>query len=165
MRNEVLCAARLFVPLAAAVAAGACYSYTAVRPDALEPGEEIRARVTAEQAERLEELLQRRPRVLEGRFVEQDGRGLLLDVPTTSRTGRGGMEVLHQRIILVPDAVVELERKQLDRLRTGGVLLGAAAVAGYALFAKLSGEPGSERPPDPGTPELRVPVGWRLPMP
>ncbi len=141
-----------------------CYSYYTVEPVEVTPGDLVRARITAVEADRLEGAgqLPTESRILEGRFIERNGQGMLLDVPSTIRRTGAGLEVLHQRIALDPRGVLEFERKQLDRLRTGAVVAVGTAVLGAVVITQLQGEPGKNDPGGGGQPERRRP--HRIPL-
>jgi hypothetical protein len=136
-----------------------CYTYIPIQPEAVSAGTEVRARITAAQAERFREVFPMERRLLEGRFVEGDGSSLMLEVPTARREMARGLEMLHQRLSIPRSEVIEIEEKRLDRKRTGAAAFGTGLVFVYVLINRLSGEPGTDRPPDgPPTDEAVVPI-------
>lgn len=150
--RSVSCTALLF-------ALPACYSYVPVELDALNPGAELRARLSAVEAERLSEMLPVVDRVLEGRVLEGDGEAVLLLVPVATRQTGGGLQTLNQRLRLGRDQVVEVELKRLDRWRTGLLVTTGAVVVGVLAARILEGGRSGTR--DPGTgdpPESVVPA-------
>src|SRR5690606_25218383 len=104
------------VPLAALPA---CYSYAPSDSATLRPGTELRARLSAVEAERLASVLPGVDRLVEGRVLEANGEGFLLLVPVAQRQTGGSLQTLHQRLWLGRDQVIEVELKRVDRLRTG----------------------------------------------
>lgn len=144
-----------------------CYTYTPVQPDAVAIGADVRARITAAEAERLREVLPSERRMLEGKVLAGDGSMLMLEVPLARREMARGLELLHQRLSIPRSELIEIEQRSLDRARTGAAALGASLVVLYVLIDRLSGEPASDRPPDPGGgAELVVPAGgFRIRIP
>jgi hypothetical protein len=140
---------------------GACYSYRTVELAELPAGTAVRARISAAEAERVESLLGRSDaRTLEGVLVQSDTAAITLQVPTAARAAPGGgIEMLHQRLLLPRANVVEVELKQLSRPRTYGLIGAGAAIAIYLTIEALNGSPGSDGPPGGGgPPELRIPI-------
>ena len=143
-----------------------CYGYTAADMAAIQPGETVRARITAVEADRLAAQLPEETRVIEGRVSAVDNAAMMVDVPSATRRAGASLEVLRQRIELKADGILELERKQLDRVRTGGLaVLGAAGLA-YIVATQLDGDPGQDNrpPPDPGERRRSFPFAVRLPL-
>lgn len=139
-------ALRWVLPLA--MAASGCYSHAAVRPENVQPGALVQARITAARAEQLTDELGRESRVLRGRIVGEEGGGILLQVPAL--TGAGGPR-LEQRVLLPAPEIVELELRTLDRGRTAGLAALLAAAGGYVLLQQFrSGgkddPPGGDKP-------------------
>src|SRR5690554_7852537 len=88
----------------------ACYGYAPVEPATLSPGAELRARLSAVEAERLADVLPGVDRLVEGRVLEADGEeGFLLLVPVAQRQTGGSIQTLHQRLRLSRDQVIEVE--------------------------------------------------------
>jgi hypothetical protein len=138
----------------------ACYSYVPVEPSALPQGTAVRARITSEQAERVEPLVGRELRVLEGVVVGAGADSVLLEVPTAARVGTGGsLQVLHQRVAIARAGITEVELKRLNRGRTTLLVVGGGAVVGYLLLDALNIGPGRESPRrgDGGT-DMRIPL-------
>src|SRR5262245_51528774 len=136
----------------------ACYTYRPVELTQLPAGTSVRARISAQEAERVEPLIGKQDaRVLEGVVVQADTTSLLLQVPTTTLGPTyGRSEVLHQRLSVPRAGVIEVELKQLNRTRTYGLIgLGIAGAVVLAVDA-LTGDRGMEGPPGGGgDPEFR----------
>jgi len=137
----------------------ACYTYAPARPQAVQPGDGVRARVTAATAERISPLLGiSDARVLTGTLVDNNGGALVMEVPTIVQAGVGSStESLHQRIAIQAGELVELETRKLDRGRTALVAGAAVLVGGSMAIAALRGSPGSERPPTGSSTDHRKP--------
>lgn len=121
------------------LALSGCYSYSLVSPDQVAPGTRVRARITAVEAERLSEALGREARVLDGRVLDSQTDGILLQVPSAVRSAGTSVQWLSQRVEISPQALVELEQRHLDRWRTAGAVAAAAAVVGYAAAEAFAG--------------------------
>jgi len=140
----------------------ACYGYAPVEPATLSPGAELRARLSAVEAERLADVLPGVDRLVEGRVLEADGEGFLLLVPVAQRQAGSSLQTLNQRVRLSRDQVIEVELKRVDRLRTG-LLIAAGAVATGLLAARIleggrieRAEPGGGDPPELVAPAFTV---------
>lgn len=136
------------------VVLGGCYRYAPVAPDGIRAGEGVRARISANHAERIAPLLGRSDaRLLVGRYLTTTADTLLVEVPTVVAAGT---PTLHQRIAIPRDALLELERRTLDRKRTALAAGAAVAFAGSILVKNFIIDPGRERgPTEPGGNELR----------
>ncbi len=150
-----------------ALASSGCYTYRTASVEELRPGSQFRARLSATEAERLEAILPRAVRVIEGTFVEQNGNGLLLEVPVTSELQGIRVQTLKQRVDVAPAGIVELELKELDRRRTGLVAGIGGVVVGIAVYAQLTKDSRGRTPGTGGGPNesvfagIRIPFSWR----
>jgi hypothetical protein len=148
---------------AAALVTSACYSYAVIDPAQADAGLEVRARITAEESARIDELIGTQDRVLEGEIVGRESAGLILSVPTVLQDPGLSTTRLHQRLTLPTSSIVELEERRLDRLRTYSLIGAVAAIAGYVVvsqFGLSSDDPGGDKP---GPENLVVPVRIRFP--
>jgi len=144
--------------LCVALFATACYSYTPIRAGTVEPGVNVRARVSAAAGERIAPLLGTTPRVLTGKLISDVRDTVILEVPTVTQAAIGSsVQTLHQRVSLSKSDVIEWEIRTLDRRRTYALVVGAAAVA-VSVLIKLKGEPGSDPPPGNGGVDNLVPL-------
>lgn len=140
-----------------------CYSYVPAEPGRIPPRSDVRAYVTADQASRLDPLVVRGERVVEGELLENGAADLLLLVPVSRDIPGARVESLHQRVLVSSADIVQLELRRLDRTRTGLLIAGGAALIGGVLITQLTGDSGGgtvEPPPVP--PENRIPVGLRV---
>lgn len=154
---------RLAPALAAILSTTACYTYTPIDAARVQPGTNIRARITAETADRLEPLLGTQDaRLLTGMLIQSADDTLIVQVPTTVRTTVGSaVRTLQQRVSIPRAGILELEQSRLDRTRTTAITV-AGVVAVAAVVAKISVEGGGTLPPGGGGgPELRFPVFLR----
>lgn len=152
-------APRMITLLATLLAASGCYTYLPTTIDAVRPGEDVRIRLTPEQADLLVEQRLTDARVLTGTLVGRDGDDYLVDASVGSNDIQRGMRTLLQRISLPPTGVVEVERREISRTRTGLLIGGLAVGVGAAIAAQFASGVGPDAP-GPGTPEMT----WPLPI-
>ena len=145
--------------------ASGCYSYSRTELNTVPSGSMVRARITAEQAARIEPLLGRADaRELDGMLVETSSDTVLLQVPAARRAvSGGGIQVLHQRVTVARAGIVDVELKKLNRGRTvlvagsGAVALAALVIGAFDLSGSSEGGRGGG-----GGPDFRVPFMIRL---
>lgn len=75
---------------------------------------------------------------------------LIVEVPTVVLDTREFGRTPNQRVSIARGDLVELEVRKLDRLKTAGVIGGAAAIIAATLIKTLKGEPGREPLPGGG---------------
>lgn len=141
-----------------------CYTYVPSSLAEVTPEQDVRLRLGALEAERLQEFARDGGRAIEGQVLSQDGDSVLVRVESHSELRGVRVETLYQRIHVARPAVVDVERRELDKGRT--YLLTGAAVAAMTLVAidRLQGG-GSDAPPNGGNPnEALIPV-LRLRLP
>jgi hypothetical protein len=126
-----------------------CYSYTVHPAESVVPGMEVRARISAAQAEEWREVLGREDRVLVGELVEATPDRFLLEVPGATAAQGTAMRRLNQRLSLPMREVIELEVRRLDRWRTAGIVALGVGVAGF-LVAQAFGSDDGAPPTGPG---------------
>ncbi len=116
-----------------------CYTYQPMDASELTPGESVRARLTAEQTDRLSESVPVADREVTGTVVESDGSSVLLLVPVPSGYTNPRAEALHQRVQIPLSGIASVDQKRLDRARTG-LAAGAGALAvGAIVIAAIEG--------------------------
>lgn len=154
--------------VALALSTVGCHAYHPVGLDELHPGMEIRASVSASQAEELSQYLPtEHDRRIEGTVLDASPAQLLLLVPVTTRNVPGQRETLGQRLEIPADGIFEVEQKDLDRPKTGMLTAAVALLTGYVLYSTLrEGSTGStpgDGPPGPqdSTIPFRIPVFGR----
>lgn len=147
--------------LAAALLAGAgCYNYQVAAPGMLEPGGDVRIRLSPEAAERLEEVRMTEERVMEGTLIEERNGELLVETAIGRIDPVAGGRILKQ-VISVPSAEVrEVETRSLDRGKTALVAGVATGILAYIVAGQFQDGGGSDGITPPGPPESRA-----LPIP
>lgn len=149
------------------LAMAGCHTFQPVSYDQIQPGQEVRARVTGQWADSLDAVLQRDGRVLEGTVVDKPGSSLLLQVAVQNELRGMQFTTLSQRVVVPRDGFLELEIKELDRGRTYGAVALGGAVLGAFLIRQLSKDSGGGTIPGEGGPsETRIlrPL-FRIPLP
>lgn len=139
----------------------ACYSYAPLEASRLQPGANVRMRITAGTAEQIEPLLGRTDaRLLAGTVISTGADTLIVEVPTTTRLAASGTyQTLNQRVSIPRTGLMEVESRTLNRTRTW-LITGATAVVVGAIVLRATVEgPGSGGEPGPGPPDLRPGVG------
>ncbi len=142
----------LTVPFAAG-----CYSYARIQPAEIQPGVDVRARLSAAASDHVAPLLGSPPRQLTGKLISDGGDTVVMEVPSVTQAAIGStVQTLHQRVAVPKSGVIEWEIRTLNRPRTYALVGGATAVFAAALINALKGEPGSERLPGGGGVDARV---------
>lgn len=142
-----------------------CFTHQVVSPGAVEVGDEVRARITEAEAERLAPVMQRESRVIQGRVAEIHP-SLFLDVVVHSEVQGAAVRNLRQRVEIPSASLLELERRSLDRRRTGLMVGAGAAVVAALVIRQLTGESGGDtRPPVDGGSEFLAPPPFRVILP
>jgi hypothetical protein len=148
---------------------GGCYRYSYVERDALRPGEDVRVRLNADEAERVGDILGRDDRVYDGRVLEAPDSTLTLAIRSFIVQQGGATESGHQRIVVPRSSVVEMQLRTLDRPRTAGAIAVAVAATTAAAIISLKAINGKD---DKGTklpgersriPGLVIPLRFAIP--
>jgi hypothetical protein len=142
---------RILLLAGVAVVTG-CYRYVPARIETVEPGQAIRVRLSAAEAERLEPVRQTDLRLMEGVVVRNGSDELLVDTRIGSLDPRSGMRALTQRINVPIGGIQEVEYRRMDGLRTGaaiGVVAVAVGVGVAAAFGAGRGGPRDDPEPIP----------------
>jgi len=136
-----------------------CYAYVPSSVDEIAPGTPVRVRLTAAEAGRLVDQRLTDARLLAGTLVQHDGEQLLVDTSVGRNDAERGLRSVVQRVSVPRRDVLEVERRQLDKGRTG-IVVGAGAVAlGVVIALQARGGQGTPDGPGGGTQESR-----RLPI-
>jgi hypothetical protein len=138
-----------------------CYAYAPIEPGRVQPGTNVRARVSGAAADRLGPLLGTSDaRLLSGRLLENRADTMIVEVPTITQASAGtSMESLHQRLSIPRAELLELETRRLDRWRTAALAGSVALVVGTVAIKALKNDRGTDRAPGPGGgAEIRVPL-------
>jgi hypothetical protein len=113
-----------------------------VELEEVKPGEAVRTRISRTEADRLTEVLGRTDPVLEGTVLENGPDGLLVDVIVATRQVGFRFEPMGQRVRVDVGEVLEMERSELDRWKTTGLvaLIGTTVgVIGWQIFGGDAG--------------------------
>ena len=139
-----------------------CFSYIPARPGEVEPGLDVRARVSPAAGERIAPLLGATDaRKLDGRLITNGADTIVVEVPTVMLDNREFGRTPNQRVSIPRRDLVELEVRKLDRWRTMGIVGGAAVVLGLTITKALRGEPGKEPlPGGGGTDAIVFRIAW-----
>ncbi len=135
-----------------------CFTLSPIRLDSeIEPGRS-RVHLTDAGVTRVAEVLGERVRVLDGEVTRSTANEIVVLVPS-SGSAAFGEQVLYQELRLPKDDVTSIERRQLNKLRTGLTVGGVAAATGFLLYKAFSGKTGSSPDGGGGGPsESRVPL-------
>jgi len=113
---------------------GGCYHYTVVDMHEVMPSQDIRARVSLGEAERLDELIPRRhPRIVEGRVSAIHQGTLFLDVALESSPRGTRAERFAQRLDIPFTSIEQLENRELSRARTAALVVGTTAALAFIV--------------------------------
>ena len=156
---------RRISPVLLLLAGAGCYTYTPATLPELRPGETVRTLLSREQIVDLDGIVTISGRQLTGRVVGLTEGRVLIDVPVAGSVGGSPIRTLNQRVALAPEGILEVERRNLDGVRTALVVGGAVAVVGALVAWQISESENSpvrnpREPPDAS----RVP-GVRIVIP
>jgi hypothetical protein len=149
--------------LVLSVVASGCYAHVPVSPDEVVPGTDVRVRVSAAEADRLEAEAGITDRTFRGEVLENGPTNLLLQVPVPANERFGGR--LYNRVSVPPQQLLEVEVRELDRPKTLLAVGAGVAVLTSAIvvaFEAMDNDEADET--EPGTPNrgiLSFPLlGW-----
>jgi hypothetical protein len=143
-----------------------CFKYIPAELDALPAGENIRIYVTRNVVTSIEEVVRTNEPVLTGQIVRRENDNLFLRVPTAVRAEGFHSVPIGQDLTIPVREIIQLERRQIDRIGTGALVAGTLGAAGVVIFVIMEafGEP--EFTEDCGeecvellTPVISIPVG------
>ena len=143
-----------------------CYRYTPIEPSALQTGMSLRARITGAAADQIGPLLGRSDaRVLTGRLIVPGPDTVIIEVPSVLQADVGtSIQTLNQRVSIPRTAIVDVESRTLDRVRTYAVAGGAALVVGGFILRSTVLNPGKDNLPGGQVPpELTFLFRLRIP--
>ena len=139
--------------------AASCYSYARIEPTEVQPGVDVRARLTAAAGDHVAPLLGSTPRQLTGKLISEARDTIVIQVPSVTQAAIGSsVQTLHQRVSVPKSGVIEWEIRTLNRPRTYALLGGATAVFAAIMINVLKGDPASERLPGGGGVDALVPL-------
>jgi hypothetical protein len=152
----------------AIVAAAGCYRYEIIPIAQLQPGMEVRTRLSGDAVDRARRSTETPAGMLDGFIVRgQVARvghdSLQLTIPTTVSDGGYRTSVLTQDVSLPQSDVVGVEVRQMDKTKTA-LMTAAAGIAAFFIVrqAQGGGNAVGKPPGGGGPPENRIPVDFRL---
>ena len=167
MRCSVRRSSLIAALTAALTLAGGCYSYRVVPVNEVAPGQDVRVRISAAEAARLGELIDRSDRSIDGRLLENTDGQVVLGVSSVAQTtaltavqdpsGR-----LFQRIVVPREGLLELEVRTLNRTHTAIVVGLLAAVSGTVAYTQFTHQSAVNEKGKGGGQEIRIP--FTLPL-
>ena len=148
--------------IVACVLLSGCFTYIPIEPGDVEPGVSVRARVSPSAGARIAPLLGATDaRRLDGTMIAHASDTLIVEVPTVVVDTREFGRQPNQRVSIARGDLVELEVRRLDKVRTAGVVGGAALILATTLIKALKGEPGREPlPGGGGTDAIVFSIRW-----
>ena len=128
-----------------------CYKYAPLDTADAKPGSSVRARLSVPAATRIApSIVGGNARVLTGVVVDAGPSAFTLEVPSVPAGTPTAQQGLFQRVNIGRGDLVELERRTLDKQRTGAVIAAAIAGAGIIAAAIIHGQStGSNAPVEP----------------
>jgi hypothetical protein len=154
-----------FLALGGAVAASGCFSYVPVDPSEVSPGQEVRLRLTAEEAARYPDLRLRDARLMEGTVVETNDGEVVVEASIGAGDPTRGARVFVQQISVPRSGILEVELREVDKVRTGFLIVGGGAVITAVIIKSGSGFGGRDGPDGEVIEARRIPlVSFRLPL-
>jgi hypothetical protein len=148
-----------------------CYHYEVVPLAALQPGMEVRTRLSGDAVERARRNSDAPAGMLEGftirgQVARVSADSLQLTIPTSVSEGGYRSSVLTQDILLPNADVVGVEVREVDKLKTALVTAGVGIAAFFiARQAQGGGQALGKPSGGGGPPENRVPIGFSVPLP
>jgi hypothetical protein len=155
---------RLVLTLAFGALASGCYRYVPVNPGDVSPGQEVRVRLTAEEAGRYTDLRLREPRLMEGTLVQASSAEVVVEANIGAGDPTRGARVFVQQVTVPRSGILEVELREVDRFRTGLLVAGGGALLTVAII-KGGGAFGGDDGPGGEIPELRRIPLFRLRLP
>lgn len=158
-----------FLPLVLAALLCGCFRYVETPGERPAPGAQIRIELGEAGRERMRALTGRERNHLEGTLVRREASGFVISSPLPASAGAVPARGLEERFEILAEDVASVRVRELDRVRTGMLVLGLAAVAAAAVTRIFEDDPGGVEqppaPPGPGEGMARDPRGWRLRLP
>jgi hypothetical protein len=134
---------RLISALLLPVLGAGCFKYIPAELETLPPGENVRVYVTRNVVTSIEEVMRTNDPVLRGQIVRRQDDNLFLRVPTAVRTEGFHSVPIGQDVAIPVRDIIQLERRQIDRVGTGALVAGTVGLAGVVIFVIMEafGEP------------------------
>jgi hypothetical protein len=163
MRHRIPRSPRIALLVAGLTMMGGCYSYQVVPVNEVAPGRDVRVRISAAEAVRLGELIDRGDRSLDGQLLENTDSQVVLGIASvTQTTALTAMQDpsghLMQRIAVPREGLLELEVRTLNRTRTAIVVGLLAAASATVAYTQFRGESASNEKGKGGNQAIRIPI-------
>jgi hypothetical protein len=129
---------RLLLPALLVLLTG-CYSYVPASLETVSPGDQVRVRISAVAADRLEPVRFTTAREMDGAIVRFDDDQLYFDAIIRTVDATGITAMFTQRLNLATTEVQDVQHRRLDVLKTGAAVSGGAFLLGGAAYAVSRG--------------------------
>lgn len=135
-----------------------CYSYQPVIRDDLSPGDPVRLRLSAAAAEELSDRVGLPVRSLEGPLLRMTPDSLRVETGWGAYLAGTVFEARRDTLQFHRNQVLEVDRRDFSRVRTG-ILIAALAAVGVAIIQSIGGGGDPDQDPGPSDPTfIRIPV-------
>jgi hypothetical protein len=111
-----------------------CFKYIPTELDAVPPGENVRVYVTRNVVTSIEEVIRTNDPVLNGQIVRRQDDNLFLRVPTAVRREGFHSVPIGQDLAIPLRDIIQVERRQIDRIGTGALVAGTLGAAATVIF-------------------------------
>ena len=171
VRSAGRTARRGLTAVVAVLVTAGCYHYEVVPLAELQPGMEVRTRLSADAAERARRNRDTPAGMLDGftvrgQVARVSADSLQLTIPTSVSEGGYRSSVLTQDILLPSADVVGVEVREVDKVKTGLLSAGVGLAAFFIVRQAQGGGQALGKPSGGGgPPENRVPIGFSIPLP
>jgi hypothetical protein len=167
MRCSIRRSSQIALLTAALSVASGCYSYRVVPVNEVTPGQDVRIRISAAEAVRLGELIERGDRSLDGRLLENTDGEVVLGVSSVSQTTaltamQDPSGHFFQRIAVPREGLLELEVRTLNRTHTAIVVGLLAAVSATVAYTQFTHQSAVNEKGKGGSQALRIPIALPL---
>lgn len=151
---------------------GACYRYAPISASEIQPGVEVRARLSAVAVDRIRQGPEAQARMLQGftargRITRLSADSVVIGVERMELEANVRARTTSTDFALLRSDIQQFEQRTLSRRRTvlTAVGLGALTVAAVVIAVERGGRSTGTTPPPGGTPEQRMPQGIRISFP
>jgi hypothetical protein len=141
-----------------------CFRYIPVELETLPPGENVRVYVSRSVIQQLQEVGDFTDPVVRGRIVRRNDEELFVWVPIGARQVGFHSTELGQDVRIPLTEIVQLERREIDRIGTGALVAGGIGTAAVVLFVimeafgDMTNEGDCSDCPDLLTPRITLPI-------
>ncbi|MBI4521269.1 MAG: hypothetical protein HY701_10555, partial [Gemmatimonadetes bacterium] len=151
------------VMAATAIGLCSCYKYVPIALDSVPLGNDVRVYVTRDGMSELRGVLEEDVPVsglpvVSGRLLGRDDAGLAVRIPVFSQQVGFLQTQIGQQVTVPLSEVIQIERRQLDGLRTGLLVAGGAAASALVILQILGESRRPEEPPQYPDQDTRLPL-------